>query len=50
MSNLRQDNSYWNSTAEAPSFPQFSGDISVDIAVIGGGIVGITAARLLKDQ
>jgi glycine/D-amino acid oxidase-like deaminating enzyme len=40
---------YWNATAPAPSFPSLSGDISVDVAVIGGGIVGITTARLLKD-
>lgn len=41
---------YWSATAQAPGFPQLSGDLSVDIAVIGGGIVGITTARLLKDS
>jgi glycine/D-amino acid oxidase-like deaminating enzyme/nitrite reductase/ring-hydroxylating ferredoxin subunit len=44
-----QDRTYWNATAPAPNFPSLSGDISVDVAVIGGGIVGITTARLLKD-
>jgi glycine/D-amino acid oxidase-like deaminating enzyme/nitrite reductase/ring-hydroxylating ferredoxin subunit len=45
-----QDRTYWNDTAEAPAFPQLSGDMAVDIAIVGGGIVGITTARLLKDQ
>lgn len=49
MTDLIQDKSYWNATAKAPDFPQLSGDLNVDIAIIGGGIVGITAARLLKD-
>jgi glycine/D-amino acid oxidase-like deaminating enzyme/nitrite reductase/ring-hydroxylating ferredoxin subunit len=41
---------YWNETAAVPAFPSLSGDLQVDVAIIGGGIVGITAARLLKDQ
>lgn len=41
---------YWNATAPAPDFPALSGDVSVDVAIIGGGIVGVTAARLLKDR
>ena len=45
-----EDRSYWNATAEAPDFPGLSGDLDVDVAIIGGGIVGITAARLLKDK
>jgi glycine/D-amino acid oxidase-like deaminating enzyme/nitrite reductase/ring-hydroxylating ferredoxin subunit len=50
MAHLPQDRTYWNATATAPKFPQFGGDIAVDIAIIGGGIVGITTARLLKDR
>ncbi|WP_137391798.1 FAD-dependent oxidoreductase [Rhodoligotrophos defluvii] len=50
MPDLPQDRTYWNTTAAAPEFPQLSGEIDVDIAVIGGGIVGITTARLLKDR
>ena len=42
--------SYWNETADTPSFPMLAGDLAVDVAVIGGGIVGVTAARLLKDR
>lgn len=47
---ILQDRTYWNATATAPSFPALSGDMNVDVAIIGGGIVGITAARLLKDM
>jgi glycine/D-amino acid oxidase-like deaminating enzyme/nitrite reductase/ring-hydroxylating ferredoxin subunit len=50
MATLPQDNTYWNATAEAPDFPSLAGDLSVDVAIIGGGIVGITTARLLKDR
>jgi glycine/D-amino acid oxidase-like deaminating enzyme/nitrite reductase/ring-hydroxylating ferredoxin subunit len=42
--------SYWNATAPAPDFPALSGDLSVDVAIIGGGIVGISTARYLKDR
>jgi glycine/D-amino acid oxidase-like deaminating enzyme/nitrite reductase/ring-hydroxylating ferredoxin subunit len=47
---LPQNRTYWNETAQVPSFPQLAGDLDVDVAIIGGGIVGITTARLLKDQ
>lgn len=42
--------SYWNATAPALDFPALGGDLSVDVAIIGGGIVGVTTARLLKDR
>ncbi len=42
--------SYWNATADSPGFPALSGDVGVDVAIIGGGIVGVTTARLLKDR
>jgi glycine/D-amino acid oxidase-like deaminating enzyme/nitrite reductase/ring-hydroxylating ferredoxin subunit len=42
---------YWNDTAgEGPAFPRLEGDLEVDVAIIGGGIVGVTSARLLKDR
>jgi glycine/D-amino acid oxidase-like deaminating enzyme/nitrite reductase/ring-hydroxylating ferredoxin subunit len=44
------ERSYWNATAAAPDFPALSGEIRVDVAIIGGGIVGVTTARLLKDR
>jgi glycine/D-amino acid oxidase-like deaminating enzyme/nitrite reductase/ring-hydroxylating ferredoxin subunit len=46
-----REQSYWNASAgEAPDFPRLEGDLAVDVAIVGGGIVGVTAARLLKDQ
>ena len=50
MADLFQDRSYWNATAPTPDFPELIGDLKVDIAIIGGGIVGITTARMLKDH
>src|SRR3954454_11348803 len=45
------DRGYWNATAgETQSFPTLVGDIEADVAIIGGGIVGVTTARLLKDK
>lgn len=40
---------YWTETSTAQAFPRLSEDLDVDVAIIGGGIVGITTARLLKD-
>ncbi len=42
--------SYWNATAPTRPFPALSGEIRVDVAVIGGGIVGVTTARMLRDR
>jgi glycine/D-amino acid oxidase-like deaminating enzyme/nitrite reductase/ring-hydroxylating ferredoxin subunit len=40
--------SLWIDTTPETRFPALAGDVSVDVAVIGGGITGITAATLLK--
>jgi glycine/D-amino acid oxidase-like deaminating enzyme/nitrite reductase/ring-hydroxylating ferredoxin subunit len=40
--------SYWIDSAPLPRFPKLDRDVEVDVAVIGGGIVGITTAYLLK--
>lgn len=42
--------SYWNATAPKHAFPTLSGEIEVDVAIVGGGIVGITTARMLTDR
>lgn len=43
--------SYWNLTAPQRSdFPALAENLKVDIAIVGGGMVGVTTARLLKDQ
>ena len=40
-------NSYWADTARVPQFLPLHRDLEVDVAVIGGGITGVTAAYLL---
>jgi len=40
--------SLWVATAPAPQFPALQDEIAVDVAVLGGGIVGVTVALLLK--
>lgn len=40
--------SIWNSLSETTSYPPLAEDINVDVAIIGGGITGITTGLLLK--
>ena len=40
--------SYWIASAAGGGFPSLSGSVSVDVAVVGAGITGLTAATLLK--
>jgi glycine/D-amino acid oxidase-like deaminating enzyme/nitrite reductase/ring-hydroxylating ferredoxin subunit len=40
--------SYWIDSASLPSFPTLDQDLDVDVAIVGGGITGITAAYLFK--
>ncbi len=40
--------SIWVATTPDTSYPQLPGDVEVDVAVVGAGITGITAAILLK--
>lgn len=42
--------SVWKATTAEAAFPQLPGDIDVDVAVVGGGITGISAAALLAEQ
>lgn len=48
MSNQSKTASVWHATTETTRFPQLNRDISVDVAIVGGGITGLTAALLLK--
>lgn len=41
--------SYWLATTPESNYSALQGDIRVDIAIIGGGIVGLTTAYLLKE-
>ncbi|MDQ4096021.1 MAG: FAD-dependent oxidoreductase [Actinomycetota bacterium] len=40
--------SYWVDSVEGRRYPAASGVVSVDVVVVGGGIVGLTAGLLLK--
>jgi len=40
--------SLWIATEKSRAFPALKSDISVDVAIVGGGITGLTAATLLK--
>jgi glycine/D-amino acid oxidase-like deaminating enzyme/nitrite reductase/ring-hydroxylating ferredoxin subunit len=39
---------YWQTTVALPRFRSLDVDLQVDVAIVGGGIAGITAAYLLK--
>jgi glycine/D-amino acid oxidase-like deaminating enzyme/nitrite reductase/ring-hydroxylating ferredoxin subunit len=41
---------FWRANMELPSFPKLENDIEVDVSIVGGGIVGITAAYLLRKE
>ena len=40
---------YWQTTAEMPDFPRAEGDINCDVAVIGAGFTGLSAALHLAE-
>jgi glycine/D-amino acid oxidase-like deaminating enzyme len=40
--------SFWIDTTPRTNFPTLKDDTAVDVAILGGGIVGLTAAVLLK--
>ncbi|HEX6145740.1 MAG TPA: FAD-dependent oxidoreductase [Acidimicrobiia bacterium] len=42
--------SLWMATSEWPEFPSLSADISLGALVVGSGITGLTAARLLAGE
>jgi glycine/D-amino acid oxidase-like deaminating enzyme/nitrite reductase/ring-hydroxylating ferredoxin subunit len=42
--------SLWLTTAESDDHPALEGDVEVDVAVVGGGITGVTVAHLLKRE
>ena len=42
--------SYWIASTPGTEFPPLDGEVAVDVAVIGAGITGITAALLLARE
>ena len=40
--------SVWNDEVPITDHPQLPGEVEVDVAVVGGGIAGVTTALLLK--
>jgi len=45
-----QTESFWVTSCPGRDFPSLRDEVSVDVCVVGGGIVGVTAATMLKDQ
>ena len=43
-------NSYWIDSIKTMDYPELSEDITVDVAVIGGGITGISTAYMLQKE
>jgi glycine/D-amino acid oxidase-like deaminating enzyme len=49
MTSLPQDaKSYWMDSTTSPGYPPLSDTVKIDVAIIGGGIAGLTTAYLLK--
>jgi glycine/D-amino acid oxidase-like deaminating enzyme/nitrite reductase/ring-hydroxylating ferredoxin subunit len=42
--------SYWIDTTENTDYPKLDSDIEVDVAIVGGGITGLTTAYFLKSH
>jgi glycine/D-amino acid oxidase-like deaminating enzyme/nitrite reductase/ring-hydroxylating ferredoxin subunit len=42
--------SLWAATAEGSEFPALERDLAVDVAVVGGGIAGLSVAQLLVEE
>ncbi len=45
----KKETSFWLETCPATDFPKLNEGLKVDVAILGGGIAGITTAVLLKE-
>jgi glycine/D-amino acid oxidase-like deaminating enzyme/nitrite reductase/ring-hydroxylating ferredoxin subunit len=50
MTTIPKPLSYWVDSAPASDYPKLTKDLTVDVAVIGAGMVGVTAALFLKEH
>jgi glycine/D-amino acid oxidase-like deaminating enzyme/nitrite reductase/ring-hydroxylating ferredoxin subunit len=50
LDSVTSADSLWLSTAPGIRYPPLGGDLDVDVAVLGGGIAGLTTALLLKHE
>ena len=41
--------SYWLASTEETDYPALNSDININVAIVGGGMVGILTAKLLKE-
>lgn len=46
----KQAESFWLETAHVDDYPQLDEELTVDVAIVGGGIVGILAAYQLSSH
>ena len=49
MPALPDSRPYWADSSTFPQFPKLSENITADVAIVGGGITGLTAAYLLAE-
>jgi glycine/D-amino acid oxidase-like deaminating enzyme/nitrite reductase/ring-hydroxylating ferredoxin subunit len=46
---MNRHESFWVATSERTAYPRLAQDLEVEVAVVGGGIVGLVAATLLAE-
>ncbi len=47
---LRGHHTYWADGNHGPQFPVSGGNVTTDVAIVGGGITGLTAAMRLREM